>query len=48
LTFVWSCNNGPRQAFSGFLAPLCADNGGVALNYSPGAPFDSTCYGQVL
>lgn len=47
-TFVWSCNNGPSQAFDQNLGQDCATSvvGGSVLAFSQSAPFDSTCFKQ--
>lgn len=45
-TFIWSCNNGPYQAFSNSLIGDCSADGGgnVALAFSQSYPFDSSCF----
>jgi hypothetical protein len=46
-TFVWTCNNGPSQAFSVSLLNDCRTDGGKALSdmiFSGSRPFDSTCF----
>jgi hypothetical protein len=50
-TFIWSCNNGPSQAFSIALTDDCGSDA-VDLGFSGGGiffsqypPFDSTCAG---
>jgi hypothetical protein len=46
-TFLWSCNNGPSQAFSVSLTFDCGDDAGPTnfgfMAFSEFPPFDSSC-----
>jgi hypothetical protein len=47
-TFLWSCNNGPFQAFSGAIFGDCITDAGAGnaalMAFSVSAPFDSSCF----
>jgi hypothetical protein len=45
--FVWSCNNGPSQAFDMDPGADCAAAAGTpnaVIEFSQTAPFDSSCF----